>query len=155
MATVKPSSQPVVRSRNCPIAQLPGLSAQDQAKLANHGIHTTFDLLQQTETPAQKQAIATALQIHIQHINKWVALADLARIPEVGCEHCGLLLHAGIASPAQLAQVPIHRLHRQILKLQVATMQRQDLCPSVDQVSRWIQQAKGVGVLNTQGKQKA
>lgn len=130
---------------NWAIELLPGLSAQDQTKLIDCGIHTTFQLLQTTKTPLQRQALASHLQIHIQHINKWAALANLARIPAVGCTYCGLLLHAGISSPRQLAQTPLPRLHRQILKLQVAMMQRQDLCPGLDEVAQWIEQAKHLG----------
>lgn len=37
-----------------------------------------------------------------------------------------------------------HRLHQQILRFQVATMQRRDLCPSVEQISLWIQQARSI-----------
>ena len=127
---------------NWPIAQLPGLSLQDQQKLMQCGIQTTHQLLQSARQPAQKHAIATQLQIHIQHVNKWVALADLARIPAVGCQYCGLLLHAGICSPAQLAQTSLQTLHKQILRFYVATLQRQDLCPSRGQLAQWIQQAQ-------------
>jgi hypothetical protein len=136
----KPTSCP---SRgNWAIDRLPGLSEQDQSRLKSCGICSTGQLLQQSQTPAQRQALAAQLQIHVQHVNKWSALANLAQIPSVGCDYCGLLLHAGISSPAQLAQTPLPRLHRQILKLQVATMQRQDLCPSLDQVSVWIEEAR-------------
>ncbi len=69
-------------------------------------------------------------------------MADLARIPSVGTQYCGLLLHAGIGSVAQLAEVPTHRLHQQIMRLQVATMQRRDLCPAIELVQQWSQQAK-------------
>jgi hypothetical protein len=69
-------------------------------------------------------------------------MANLARIPSVGCQYCGLLLHAGVASADQLAQMPVELLHQQILKLHVATMQRNDLTPSVDRVQKWIQQAR-------------
>lgn len=126
------------------IALLPGLSDQDQTRLQDCGIQSTLQLLQKTRTPVQKQALASCLQIHIQHVNKWVALADLARIPAVGYQHCGLLLHAGISSPAQLAQTPLPRLHHQLLKLHVAMMQRPDLCPSLDEVARWIEQARQI-----------
>ncbi|MEO0969399.1 MAG: DUF4332 domain-containing protein, partial [Cyanobacteria bacterium J06639_18] len=80
--------------------------------------------------------------IHVLEVNKWVALADLARIPSVGLQYCGLLLHAGVVSAAHLATIPPYRLHKQILRLQVATMQRRDLCPAVEEVQQWIQQAK-------------
>lgn len=131
-------------SQDWSIAQLPGLSLKDQTLLLQCGIQTTQQLLQKTKTPLQKQALANQLQMHPQRVTKWSALADLARVPAVGCQYCGLLLHAGISSPAQLAQTPLSRLHQQILKLHVAMMQRQDLCPSLDQVAQWIEQAKWV-----------
>lgn len=131
-----------VSSINWSIAQLPGLLPEDLARLSDRGIQTTFDLLKQATTPEKCSILASELQIPIRHVNKWVALSNLARIPSVGCQYCGLLLHVGIASPAQLAQTPLGRLHRQILKLYVATMQRRDLCPSVNTLDRWIQQAR-------------
>jgi len=133
-----------LRPCSWPIEQLPGLSQEDQTRLQDHGIHTTQQLLQQVGTPAQKQRLAAQLQIHVQHVNKWVALADLAKIPSVGCQYCGLLLHAGVASCAQLAQTPLHRLHPQIMRLQVAMMQRPDLCPPVEAVAIWMQQARSL-----------
>jgi hypothetical protein len=136
-----PKSQGVSPS-NWSIEQLPGLSPEDLTLLLDRGIQTTFDLIKLGRTPEKRTLLASDLQIHLHHVTKWVALADLARIPSVGCEYCGLLLHAGIASPMQLAQTPIARLHRQILKLHVATMQRRDLCPTIDIVDRWIQQAR-------------
>ena len=124
------------------IDKLPGLPENEQKLLQNLGIVTTQDLLNRANTPQAKQTLASLLQINIKYVNKWVALADLARLPSVGCQYCGLLLHAGIASVKQLAQTPIHRLHPQIMRLHVATMQRKDLCPSVDMVKQWIQDAK-------------
>lgn len=143
--TMKKSSSPI--SSGFPdqsIAQLPGLSEANQTQLADCGIRTVQQLWQQTRTLAQRQKLAGRLQIHIQHVNKWAALADLARIPAVGCQYCGLLLHAGVSSPAQLAQTSLPRLHRQVLKLQIAMMQRQDLCPSLEQVAQWIRQAEQI-----------
>ncbi|MCT7980643.1 DUF4332 domain-containing protein [Laspinema olomoucense] len=125
-----------------PIAQLPGVSSHDQNLLETCGITTTGELLRRGKTPEQRQAIASELGIHLQYVNKWVAMAELASIPTVGYQYCGLLLHAGIASIAQLADLPIHRLHQQLLRVQVANLQRRDLCPSVDEVTRWIQQAR-------------
>lgn len=123
------------------IAQLPGISAEDQNKLKEHGIETTSQLLQYAKTPLQQQALAAKLQVHQHHVMKWVALADLARIPAVGCQYSGLLLHVGIASVAQLAQVPAHRLHQQMVRFYVATLQRRDLCPPIEAVKHWIAQA--------------
>ena len=124
------------------IDKLPGLPEKEQQLLQNLGITTTKQLLNQAYTHQAKQTLANSLEIHIKYVNKWVALADLASIPSVSCQYCGLLLHAGIASVQQLAQTPIHRLHPQIMRLQVSTMQRKDLCPSVDMVKQWIKEAQ-------------
>lgn len=134
--------QTSLQLRDWPIAHLPGLSKENQSQLEECSITTTGQLIRMTKTPAAKALLANQLQINIQYVNKWVAMANLARIPSVGCQYCGLLLHAGVASPAQLAQMPVERLHQQVLRLHVATMQRNDLTPSVDRVQKWVQQAR-------------
>lgn len=126
------------------IEDLPGLSDHDCSKLQSLDITTTGQLLQKTRTPQLRQVLASQLQVKDNYVNKWVALADLARIPGIGCRYSGLLLHAGICSVAQLAQTPAYKLHRQILRLQVAMLRRRDLCPQVDVVAGWIKQAQAV-----------
>jgi predicted flap endonuclease-1-like 5' DNA nuclease len=129
-------------SANWAIEQLPGLSEQDADQLANAGIQTTHQLLQQGSTPAGRHQLAAQLQLHLKYVNKWVALADLARIPSVGCQYCGLLLHTGISSSSQLAQTSLDVLHRHILRFYVANLQRRDLCPLKEELTEWIQQAQ-------------
>ena len=110
--------------------------------MQNCGITTTKDLIKQGKTAQSRVDLANKLQVNLQYVNKWMALADLARIPGIGVQYCGLLLHSGIGCVAQLAQTPTHRLHQQIMRLQVSTMQRRDLCPTIDVVEQWSQQAK-------------
>lgn len=136
------SARNFTQVRDWPIAQLPGLNTENQSQLEECGITTTQQLIRMTKTVEAKAMLAHQLQVNIQYVNKWVAMASLARIPSVGCQYCGLLLHAGVASPAQLAQMPVGRLHEQILRMHVAMMQRNDLTPSVDRVQKWIQDAK-------------
>ncbi|ERN42580.1 hypothetical protein KR51_00007380 [Rubidibacter lacunae KORDI 51-2] len=124
------------------IERLPGLSAEYGRQLERRGIETTLQLLHRTRSQPARQELAHALRAPRQEIDKWVAMADLARLPGVGCQYCGLLLHAGIASVGQLAQTPVRRLHQQILRLQVATMHRRDLCPSPAELQDWIAQAR-------------
>lgn len=144
MQNLDRSPQTKILSKNWQISELPGLNSQEQAQLAQLGISTTLQLLQQCRTTTQRQALATRLRVRVENVNKWVALADLARIPSVGCQYCGVLLHTGIISVAQLAQTPLHRLHQQILRLQVATLQRRDLCPSRSEMQGWIIQARSL-----------
>ena len=142
MKTPQKSARNSVQVRDWPIAQLPGLNNENQSQLEECGITTTQQLIRMTKTAEAKALLAHQLQVNLQYVNKWVALASLARIPSVGCQYCGLLLHAGVASPAQLAQMPVGRLHEQILRMHVAMMQRNDLTPSVDRVQKWIEEAK-------------
>jgi len=127
-----------------PIERLPGLSRENVDLLKTLGILNTKQLLARAKNSDSKQILAAQLGINVQYIKKWTALADLARIPTVGCCYCGLLLHSGIASVSQLVRIPVHRLQKQILKLQVATMQRKDLCPSIGQMQKWIQEGRSL-----------
>lgn len=73
----------------------------------------------------------------------------MACLPSVGCKYCGLLLHSGISSISQLTQIPVYRLQKQILRLQVGMMQRRDLCPTVAEVQQWIQEAQSFNSIAT------
>jgi predicted flap endonuclease-1-like 5' DNA nuclease len=126
------------------IGDLPGLSQPERLLLEALGITTTGHLLKVAPDAATKQQLATSLGIKIQYVNKLVALADLARLAGVGCQYNGLLLHTGIISVKQLAQMPAHKIHQQLLKLHVATLQRRDLCPDLAQVQGWIKQAGAI-----------
>ena len=124
------------------IDKLPGIGEQDLKLLISNGIHNTKDLLANVRTTQDKYALANKLQINLKYINKWTALADLARIPSVGWEHCGAILHSGIGSVAQLKQTSFARLHSHLLRLYVANTRNKDLSPSVEEVKKWIEQAK-------------
>jgi hypothetical protein len=126
------------------IEQLPGLSPQEQKLLQNIGIENTQQLEEKTRTKGDRQTLAIQLQLPNKYVSKWSALADLARVPSVNYQYCGLLLHAGVASVASLAQISPQQLHRQVMRLQVATYRRSNLCPSPDQIKLWIEQARKV-----------
>ncbi len=123
------------------ISDLPGVNKSEQALLQELGITTTGQLLAIAPDAITKQQLAINLGTKIQYVNKLVALADLARLAGIGCQYNGLLLHTGIISVKQLAQMPAHKIHQQLLKLHVATLQRRDLCPDLAQVQGWIKQA--------------
>jgi nucleotidyltransferase/DNA polymerase involved in DNA repair len=124
------------------IGDLPGINSVEQTLLEEIGIATTGQLLAIAPDAVTKQQLAVKLCFKIQYVNKLVALADLARLAGVGCQYNGLLLHTGIISVKQLAQMPAHKIHQQLLKLHVATLQRRDLCPDLAQVQNWIKQAR-------------
>ena len=133
-----------MQSQYWSIERLPGLTPAEQKLLRDFGIEDTRELLKRTSTLEKKQALANKLQLEHKRFYKWVALADLARIPSVNYKYCGLLLHAGIFSVSGLSQTPFHRLHPQIVRLQVATLGRKDLSPPVEQVKKWVDSAKNL-----------
>ncbi|MDP5338386.1 MAG: DUF4332 domain-containing protein [Nodularia sp. (in: cyanobacteria)] len=142
MPAKQPNTKTPMTACDWPIEQLPGITESEQAKLQNCGIITTKELIKHGKSAETRVNLAKKLQVNLQYVNKWIALADLARIPGIGLQYSGLLLHSGIGSVAQLAQTPTHRLHQQIMRLQVSTMQRRDLCPTIDVVQQWTQQAQ-------------
>ena len=95
MKTPQKSARNSVQVRDWPIAQLPGLSNENHSQLEECGITTTQQLIRMTKTVEAKALLAHQLQVNPKYVKKWVALALLARIPSVGCQYCGLLLHAG------------------------------------------------------------
>jgi hypothetical protein len=136
------SPPPGLKSANWPIAHLPGLGLEDCQQLQDLGIRSTFDLLRTTQSRTHQTHLAQKLHLHLHHIQKWIALADLARVPAVGLDGCGLLLHAGVTSVARLAEISPGLLHKQVLKLQVSTYQTPNRAPSAGEISGWINQAK-------------
>ena len=124
------------------IDKLPGISASEQDLLIKHGIKTTQILLSKTKTYQAKNTLASQLKIPVKYINKWAALSDLARIPSVGCQYCGVILHCGIASVTQLSQTPLQNFYSRVSRLYVANTRQRDLVPSVSLVKQWLTEAK-------------
>lgn len=131
-----------MKSHYWSIERLPGMTLPQIELLKKNNITNTETLLKSTATSQHKQELASKLQLNQRYINKWVALADLARIPSIGTKYCGLLLHSGIISVTQLSQMPFNRLHQQVVRLQVATLRRKDLSPPVEQVKKWVEEAR-------------
>ncbi|MFQ3585351.1 MAG: DUF4332 domain-containing protein [Cyanobacteriota bacterium] len=134
--------EPIPVPVDWPLSRIPGISAADQSALKKVGIESTQHLLDCGSTAAQRQALSTQLKIPLRFIHKWVALADLAQIPSVGPEGCGLLLHAGIVSVEQLAQGSPQALHRNLCRLQVRSLGQRGSQLSFAQVTEWIRQAQ-------------
>lgn len=127
-----------------PLEQLPGLPKESYQQLSRLGIKTTEHLLKFGNTVEKRQALANDLHIPMRYIQKWLALSDLARVPAVGCQYCGVLLHAGIISVSQLAHCSQGQLYNRIRRLHVQTLTSMHSCPPPDEVALWIQNAKRI-----------
>lgn len=127
--------------KNWLVEGLPGLNYEDCQKLKESGIETTLQLCQRTRKRSSRQDLAAQMQIPIQQLTKWAVMADLSRVPSVGCHFCGLLLHIRIYSVSQLAQMSFHDLNKGVLRFQVSTTQQPNGCPDSDLMGQWIQEA--------------
>lgn len=126
------------------IDRLPGLQQSEIELLQKHNLTDTKQLLERANCPKTKEDLAVELKLNLKYIMKWTALSDLARVPSVGCQYCGLILHSGIVSVARLARTPFPRLHLQITRLQVATLRRRGNLPSIAVVKQWVEEARSL-----------
>jgi hypothetical protein len=133
-----------MKCNSYPLQDLPGLDATNENQLAALGISTTEQLYRQGRLPEQRQSLARTLNVPLRYVVKWVVLAELSRVPSVGCQFCGVLLHSGISSVEQLAASSPQLLYRQVRRLNVTAMNRSDLCPTPDQINNWIHNARKI-----------
>lgn len=124
-----------------PVDHLPGLQPEDLVLLHAQDITHISHLWDRTCTPERQRQLAIQIQRPLKPVQKWSAMADLARIPGVGCHYCGVLLHIGIRSSHQLARASAPKLHQQILRLQVQLFRKRDRCPDQGTIAIWIRQA--------------
>ncbi len=125
-----------------PLEALPGMTHEYASQMSQLGLTNTQQLSRLGQFPDRCRDLAKQLNLPQRYVTKWVVLSNLARVPSVGCEYNGLLLHAGISSIDQLAHSTTQILYPRLKRLYVSTLQRSDLCPSPAQVTLWIQHAK-------------
>lgn len=113
----------------CGIEELPGLKPTEIELLKSYGIVSSKELIERAATFRDRQNLANSLKLRLESVNKWLALADLARVPSINCQYCGLVLHSGIVSLSQLTHASIPRLHQQLVRLSVATTRRKTYPP--------------------------
>ena len=130
------------------IDNLPGIPATEVEKLKSEGINSNLDLLKLAKQPERLIHLAQKIGVNLKYLRKWIVLADLASLPSVGSQYCGLLLHASIISSLELSKAHAPQLHRQILRVQVANLRRRDLCPPISLIRKWIKEAQQVNSSN-------
>lgn len=131
-----------MQSYYCAIEQLPGLKPTEIELLRLHSIVDTKELLARGATLPQRQTLAILLKLKLERVNKLLVLADLARVPQINCRYCGLVLHSGIVSVSQLANTSVGHLHQQVVRLSIATTHSKSLCPSIEVVKQWVDEAR-------------
>jgi len=125
------------------IQDIEGIGATYAEKLKSAGIQTTGDMLKKGGTSRGRAELAAAAGLTDTQILEWVYRADLYRIKGVGSEYADLLEAAGVDTVAELAQRSAENLAERLRAVN-AEKQKVRRRPGVQQVGKWIKQAKSL-----------
>jgi predicted flap endonuclease-1-like 5' DNA nuclease len=125
------------------LTEVEGIGEVYAQKLKDIGIKTTEELLEQGASPKGREKIVEQSGISKKLVLEWINRADLFRIKGVGEEYADLLEAAGVDTVPELAQRNPENLYQKLLEInQEKEMVRR--APSQDQVSAWVEEAKGL-----------
>ena len=126
-----------------PITEIQGIGTDVAAILRSDGIRTTVSLLRSAKTPKQRLRLAQKIGADEKHVLDWVTAADRMRIKGVGWDYAELLRVAGVRTSNELR---FRNPERLALAMKDANAKRNlvQVLPSVNMVTRWIEDAKGL-----------
>jgi len=129
-----------------PITDIRGIGPDTAAILKSDGIRTTVGLLRVAKTPKQRLKIAEKTGTDEKRVLGWATAADRMRIKGVGWEYAQLLRAAGVKTVNELRFRNPRRLADGMAE---ANGKRKlvHLVPSVNMVTRWIEDAKKLAPL--------
>jgi predicted flap endonuclease-1-like 5' DNA nuclease len=129
-----------------PITDIRGIGPDTAAILKSDGIRTTVGLLRVVKTPKQRLKIAEKTGTDERRVLDWATAADRMRIKGVGWEYAQLLRAAGVKTVNELRFRNPQRLADGMAE---ANSKRKlvHLVPSVNMVTRWIEDAKKLAPL--------
>ena len=122
------------------IAEIKGMNATSQAKLAAAQITTVEQLLEHAATAPQRTALAKQLDVTASELTEWINRADLMRLKGVGTEMANLLEECGVDSCKELQ----HRVAANLQAKLKATNDEKKIthhAPTLAQVEEWIREA--------------
>ena len=122
------------------IAEIKGMSATSQTKLAEAQIATVEQLLAHSATAPQRTALAKQLDVSASELTEWINRADLMRLKGVGTEMANLLEECGVDSCKELQ----HRVAANLQAKLKATNDEKKIthhAPTLAQVEEWIREA--------------
>ena len=99
------------------LAKFPGAEADVLARLASQGIRQSFDLIEHSQTAADRAALAEKNGVAEDTILELLFLADLARVNGVGPVFARMLLDAGVPTSAALAGADAAALYAELMAL--------------------------------------
>jgi predicted flap endonuclease-1-like 5' DNA nuclease len=124
------------------IEEIEGIGPAYAGKLAEAGVSTTAELLEQGATAAGREKLAAATGLSNKLLLEWVNHVDLMRLDGVGSEYADLLEAAGVDSPAELGQRNPANLAQTFQEVVAARPSLVRRIPSETTIAGWIAEAK-------------
>ncbi len=121
-----------------------GISAKMVTKLAEQGIHTIADLLQQASTPEAREKLAKAMKVSQIYIYYWVKQADLMRIDGLSADDADLLCKLGIRNVKDLACANINYLAKMLKTYNANYPKAEKRTAAVEELEEWKTAAKSL-----------
>ncbi|MFN0094034.1 MAG: DUF4332 domain-containing protein [Dehalococcoidia bacterium] len=122
-----------------PVIYIVGIGERYEASLEANGIRTPMDLLAAAASADARKQLAAAVGVTAKDVLEWANRADLMRVPGVDFAMSDLLENAGVDTVKELSvRIPAN-LHRKLGE--VAPGLEYD-APPLDEVERWVAQAK-------------
>ena len=125
------------------IQDIEGIGAKYAEKFKGADVQTTDDLLKKGGSAKGRAALAAATDLTENQILEWVNRADLYRIKGIGSEYADLLEASGVDTVAELGQRKAENLFEKLKMVNGEKKKVRDL-PNVEQVEKWIEQAKSL-----------
>lgn len=130
------------------ISEIEGIGPSYAEKLSVSGIKSTKDLLDQCCNAKGRKTTADVTGVSAKQLLKWANMADLMRISGVGSEYSELLEAAGVDTVKELRNRRADNLSEKMAEVNtIKNLTR--AVPSATQVSKWVEQAKGLDPLIT------
>jgi len=143
---VAPAIQP--RRRLIAIEKIEGIGPVYTQKLAEVGVKTTADLLEQGKSRKARQILVEKTGISHVLLLKWVNMSDLFRVRGIGEEYSELLEKAGVDTVKELRnRVPSH-LYDALVEAN-ATHKLVRRLPHLSEVENWVKEAKELEIIVT------
>ncbi|MDB5239570.1 MAG: hypothetical protein JWP57_195 [Spirosoma sp.] len=125
------------------LGELRGITDTVLNALRGQGLGDSDALLEAAKTPQGRKALATAAGVESSVILELANRADLARIKGIGRVYSDLMEEAGVDTVKELARRSPANLHAKLIEIN-STKQFTQRPPSVEQVTDFVEQAKGL-----------
>lgn len=129
-----------------PVEEVEGIGPTYGQRLRSLDIENTADLLEKCCEASEQTETSKHVKVEPFVVGKWVSMCDLMRIPGIRGQFAELLEASGIASTGELARQEGATLAATLARVN-AEEHRTPTVPDVDEVSRWVESAKGISTM--------